>query len=137
MKNFIVIHISFLLMLFHSCTSGQTPSQKTSLSPKEFSEKINQMPSAPIIDVRTPKEFSLGHLINANNIDWNGNDFDAQIATFDKSKPVFVYCQVGGRSAAAAKKMRSDGFVEVYELSGGISKWRTAKLPETTDTAPH
>jgi thioredoxin len=31
--------------------------------------------------------------------------------------------------------MRSDGFKEVYELSGGIMKWRGANLPETTDKA--
>ncbi|CAN5397386.1 hypothetical protein BH10BAC1_BH10BAC1_19210 [soil metagenome] len=29
--------------------------------------------------------------------------------------------------------MRSAGFKEVYELSGGIMKWRAANLPETTD----
>ena len=133
MKNFLLFNISFLLMISCGCTGEQTSSQKTSLSPAEFSEKINQMPTASIIDVRTPEEFSVGHLINANNIDWNGNDFDAQISKFDKSKPVFVYCQAGSRSAAAAKKMRSDGFVEVYELAGGFSKWRTAKLPEATN----
>lgn len=53
----------------------------------------------------------------------------------DKSKPVFVYCLSGGRSSSAANKMRSDGFKEVYELSGGIMKWRGANLPETTDNA--
>ena len=31
--------------------------------------------------------------------------------------------------------MRSSGFKEVYELSGGIIKWRAANLPETTDNA--
>ena len=36
-------------------------------------------------------------------------------------------------TASAANKMRSDGFKEVYELSGGIMKWRGANLPETTD----
>ena len=29
--------------------------------------------------------------------------------------------------------MRSDGFKTVYELNGGIMKWRGANLPETTD----
>ena len=31
-------------------------------------------------------------------------------------------------------KMRADGFKEVYELQGGIMKWRGANLPETTST---
>jgi thioredoxin len=31
--------------------------------------------------------------------------------------------------------MRADGFTLVYELDGGIMKWRGANLPETTETA--
>jgi len=30
--------------------------------------------------------------------------------------------------------MRSDGFKEVYELTGGIMEWRAADLPETTNS---
>jgi thioredoxin len=44
-----------------------------------------------------------------------------------------VYCLSGGRSGSAASKMRSDGFKEVYEMNGGMMKWRAANLPETTD----
>ena len=44
-----------------------------------------------------------------------------------------MYCLSGGRSARAASKMRSEGFKTVYELQGGIMKWRGANLPETTD----
>lgn len=128
--------IALLAILFNSCSSGQTNSTtKTNLSATEFSDKIKELPTATIIDVRTPDEFSKGHLANANNYDWNGNEFDKQIAPLDKSKPVFVYCLSGGRSSSAASKMRSDGFKEVYELSGGIMKWRGANLPETTDKA--
>lgn len=123
--------------LFNSCSNGQTGTTKTNLSPTEFAEKIKELPSAPIIDVRTPEEFEKGHLPDAKNIDWNGNDFDQQIASLDKSKPVFVYCLSGGRSSSAAKKMRSEGFKEVYELKGGIMKWRAANLPENSDnTSP-
>lgn len=131
MKKYLVLFVASFSILYFSCTSGQA--QKFSLSPTEFAEKTKQMSTAPIIDVRTPDEFSKGHLQNAKNIDWNGNDFDKQIASLDKSRAVFVYCLSGGRSSAAADKMRSDGFKEVYELKGGIMKWRGANLPETTD----
>ena len=107
----------------------------TNLSTTEFSDKIETLPTAPIVDVRTPEEFAKGYLQNAKNYDWNGNDFQKQISTLDKSKPVFVYCLSGGRSLSAANQMRSDGFKEVYELSGGIMKWRAANLPEITANA--
>ncbi|MEP7322111.1 MAG: thioredoxin domain-containing protein [Saprospiraceae bacterium] len=119
----------------NSC-NRPSPTLNTSLAPKEFKEKINLVPSAEIIDVRTPEEFSKGHLQNARNVDWNGIDFQAEISKIDKSKPVFVYCLSGGRSSSAANQMRSDGFKEIYELSGGIMKWRAANLPETSSTRP-
>jgi len=129
MKNILVITTSFILIFSSGCSNGQNQTQKTNLPPKEFSEKINQTPDALIIDVRTPDEFSAGHLVNARNIDWNGNSFESQILTIDKSTPVFVYCQAGGRSSSASKKMRSSGFTKVYELDGGFADWKEAKLP--------
>jgi thioredoxin len=125
--------IILVAILFTRCTNGQNQNTNINLSATVFATKINELPTAPIIDVRTPDEFSKGHLINALNFDWNGSEFEKQIAPLDKSKPVFVYCLSGGRSSAAAQQMRSEGFKEVYELSGGIMKWRGANLPETTE----
>jgi thioredoxin len=128
-----IFAIALLAILFNSCGSEQTNSTtKTNLSAIEFAEKLKEMSTATIIDVRTIDEFSKGHLANALNYDWNENEFDKQIAPLDKSKPVFIYCLSGGRSSSAASKMRSEGFKTVYELDGGIMKWRGANLPETT-----
>jgi thioredoxin len=82
------------------------------------------------VDVRTPGEFSKGHLVNAQNIDYNGDNFKQEISKVDKTKPVYVYCLSGGRSGNAAREMRAMGYKEVYELDGGILKWRAANLPE-------
>ncbi|HEY4797868.1 MAG TPA: thioredoxin domain-containing protein [Bacteroidia bacterium] len=128
-KLFIVLFIS-AAFLFNCCASGQTQNSKTKLSPSEFAQKIKEQPAAPLVDVRTPEEFEKGHLENAKNIDWRNSNFQSQISQLDKSKPVYVYCLSGGRSSAAANQMRSDGFKEVYELDGGIMKWRADNLPE-------
>jgi len=135
MHKYFLTFLTATSILFNSCTNGHTQTTNTNLSATEFSDKIKTLPSAPIVDVRTPEEFAKGHLQNAKNYDWNGNDFQKQISTFDKSKPVFVYCLSGGRSSSTASQMRSAGFKEVYELSGGIMKWRAANLPETTANA--
>ena len=132
MQKHFLTFITATSILFNSCSNGQTQTTNTNLSATKFSEKMKELPSAPVVDVRTPVEFTKGHLQNANNYDWNGSDFQKQISTLDKSKPVFVYCLSGGRSSSAANQMRSDGFKEVYELNGGIMKWRAANLPETT-----
>lgn len=121
---------AFLLV---SCSIGQG-STKTDLSPAEFSKQIKETENPTILDVRTPGEFGEGHLQNALNIDWNGASFDAQVSKLDKNTTVFVYCLSGGRSGAAASQLRSIGFKNVLELDGGMMAWRSAGLPETTDS---
>ncbi|CAN5479888.1 hypothetical protein BH10BAC6_BH10BAC6_11870 [soil metagenome] len=111
----------FTLLIAASCSNGQNAG---SLSPEEFAAKVQSFPTAPIIDVRTPGEYSSGHLLKATNIDWNSNSFMQTITQYDKKKPIFVYCQVGGRSSAAAAAMRSAGFKQVYEMAGGIRSWK-------------
>ncbi len=131
MHKITIVLVAILSLV--SCQQASKDGQKESLNASEFSKKISETQDAKIIDVRTPEEFEKGHLINALNYDWNGNNFDTEISSLDKSKPVFVYCLSGGRSGSAASKMRSDGFKEVYELEGGIIKWRAENLEETTD----
>lgn len=123
------------IALLNSCNSDRNNNYKTKLSAPDFSERIDEDSSGIVLDVRTPSEFVKGHLQEARNIDWNGNDFEQKIEAIDKSKPIFIYCLSGGRSSAAAEKMRSDGFKHVYELEGGLMKWRAANLPEVTNTS--
>ncbi|MBS1773330.1 MAG: thioredoxin [Bacteroidetes bacterium] len=88
-----------------------------------------------LIDVRTPEEYMGGHIKDAVNIDWNGDSFEDKASNLDKSKPVFVYCLAGSRSAAAAEQLRKMGFNHVYELKGGILKWRAEGFPEENKQA--
>lgn len=127
----------FLIPLFFlsSCTIGQEGNTKVNLGATEFAEKMKAVPAAPIIDVRTPEEFKQGHIQNAVNINWNGSDFSAQMEKFDKSKPIFIYCLSGGRSSSASAQLKSEGFKEIYELTGGMMAWRSAKMPETKKDA--
>lgn len=118
-------------VLISSCGTGQSMPSKEVLNPTEFSEALAAVSDPFILDVRTPGEFTQGHLENAVNYDWNGSDFESQVATLDKKKEVYIYCLSGGRSGAAADFMRKEGFT-VFEMDGGMMKWRAAGLPETT-----
>lgn len=126
-KNLI---IAFFLMVLTGCGKAQSNHNESSLPVTEFSEKLSKTKDAQLIDVRTPGEFQNGHLKNAMNIDWKADDFADKAATLDKDKPVFVYCMSGPRSSAAAEKLQEMGFKNVYEMQGGMMKWRNANLPE-------
>ncbi len=98
------------------------------LSPKEFDAAVHGNSNIQLVDVRTPAEFDKGHLKNASNIDFRGN-FDQGISALKKDRPVYVYCLSGGRSAAAARKMKAAGFTQVIDMAGGIMAWNNAGLP--------
>jgi thioredoxin len=132
MKNISIIILLAFTALLSSC-GKKTEQNDTLLSAKDFAEKIQKTPDAIILDVRTPEEFENGHLNKAQNIDLNGDDFSEKVKAIDKSKPVFVYCLSGGRSASAAAQLRSEGFKQVYELDGGIMAWRNDNLPESNN----
>jgi thioredoxin len=122
--------LSALFLVVSSCSTGQSNKVEFLLGPQAFQEKFLNSSGAILLDVRTPSEFSEGALANARNIDWNGSDFKASVSNLDKSKPIFVYCLSGGRSASAARELRKTGFTTVYELEGGILKWRSLGFPE-------
>lgn len=115
----------FIASVFTGCNS-QTGAKI--IPAAAFAEKI-KTPNAQLLDVRTPEEFKTEHLANAANINWNGDQFEAEAAKYDKTKPIFVYCRVGGRSAKAADKLSQMGFKEVYNLEGGIIQWTESGFP--------
>jgi rhodanese-related sulfurtransferase len=120
-----IISLSLICLLFLSCQGQQTKTVQT-VDVTAFAEKLKATDKAQLLDVRTPEEFSSGHIENATNVNWNGDDFVAKAENYDKSKPVFVYCKVGGRSAQAADKLAELGFKEIYNLDGGIMKWNAS-----------
>ena len=40
-----------------------------------------------------------------------------------------MYCRSGNRSSDAVKAMKEVGFVEVYEIDGGIVNWYDSGFP--------
>lgn len=113
------------------CISLAAAAQTGPLLPAaDFAKKVFETPNGVVLDVRTPDEFSKGHLKDARNVNWNGTDFDKQVAALNKTTPLFVYCLGGGRSASATAHLRSLGYTNVYELDGGILAWRKAGLVE-------
>jgi thioredoxin len=121
MKNSYRLIASFFCVLFIFSCAAQT---KTSLTADEFETAIAK-DSIQILDVRTPGEYTSGHIKKTLLANWNdAAEFNRRISFIDKNKPVYVYCLAGGRSAAAAEKMRAMGFENVYELKGGINAWK-------------
>lgn len=113
---------AFVIVVFPVMSYGQTSGGK--LTPEAFYVQIKNNREATVIDVRTPEEFSNGYIANAVNIDYNSNDFFRKLDKLDKSRTYYLYCLSGGRSNSAINYMISHGFTSVFELKGGILKWK-------------
>jgi rhodanese-related sulfurtransferase len=79
-------------------------------------EKVDMATVAAVIDVRTPAEFTSGHLEGALNFDIQGMTFMEEIATLDPDATYLVYCRSGSRAAAAVDTMKSIGIDNVTNL---------------------
>lgn len=124
MKNparYISAAVIFLAVL--SCKAQNS----VSLTAAEFEKGINSTDTIQVLDLRTSNEYNSGHIKNALLADWKEEqEFNRRLSFIDKNKPVYVYCLAGGRSAAAAERMRKLGYEKVYELNGGINAWKAA-----------
>ncbi len=117
----------FIIGLFFASCLGQSDKYK-SVEVKEFSTLINKEQNVQLLDVRSPAEYADSHIEKSVNVNWNGDNFDGEAQKFDKTKPVYVYCQAGGRSKKAANKLHDLGFKNIIELGGGISQWKSDNM---------
>ncbi len=76
---------------------------------------------ARVVDVRTPEEFAAAHIPGAENVPVDA--VVAQAQTWDKTKPVLLYCATGERSAWAFQQLAQAGFEHLYNLKDGIVAW--------------
>ena len=88
----------------------------------EFSKKITES-GVVILDVRTPGEFAEGFIEGAQMIDFQSGNFEAEIGSLDKDVTYAVYCRSGNRSGQAVKIMQDAGFLNLFNLEGGVIDW--------------
>ena len=94
------------------------------LEVEEFKKAVH-MNKVQLVDVRTYREFKGGHIARALNIDYfKGDAFFKEFEKMDKTKPLYLYCRSGNRSNRAAHKLAARGFEKVYDLKGGILRWK-------------
>mgnify|MGYP001121416687 CR=1 FL=1 len=124
MRTTTLIILLCLILSSLSCKKNISNSSKVQLITAKEMRDILELEDAQIIDVRTQKEYSQIYIENAQNIDYSSPTFDKDISKLDKKKSVILYCKGGTRSARCAEKLQEAGFEKIYDLEGGISKWK-------------
>ena len=133
MKKVIIVLSSILFVSIYSCSGNSNPNATTQevlqqeevivdVTVSQFKDLIVEL-GGTLLDVRTPEEWAEGIISNAEKINYYGDDFAGQVEKLNKTKPIFVYCRSGKRSAGAAGILKEKGFTKIYNLDGGIIAW--------------
>jgi len=86
------------------------------ISPKEAIAYLNN--GAMVIDVRSPGEFSSGHLAKAINIPLDNLETALPQRVKDKSQVLLLHCASGMRSGLAKIKLHGMGYTNAFNLGG-------------------
>jgi rhodanese-related sulfurtransferase len=78
-----------------------------------------------VVDVRDAKEFAEGHVPGAINIPVE--TFASGSGVLDKGKQIVVYCNSGGRSYNAYRKLQKLAYPNIAQMI--FADWQTDKLP--------
>ncbi|MCL1990793.1 MAG: rhodanese-like domain-containing protein [Defluviitaleaceae bacterium] len=89
---------------------------------EERAEVLVVEEGAALIDVRSPSEFTSGHIEGALNLPLNQIE-TLIVAQFPaKDTLIVLYCQTGFRSSQAIRLLTNLGYTHVYDM-GAMSNW--------------
>lgn len=113
---FTVLSVLVLVILL----ANNTPKFEYQLVNTSQINSILTQESLVVLDVRTPTEFTTGHIKGAINLDYYQPSFKNELAKLDKTKKYLVYCRSGNRSQSTVQIMKQLGFKYIYEVNGGM-----------------
>ena len=127
MKCKLCISLFLMASFLMSCAQSSTSTSQV-LNAAAYKEAIAAK-NIQVLDVRTAAEFNAGHIQNALQANWlDQKEFANRTQHLDKNLTVYVYCQVGARSASAQAALKAKGY-NVINLEGGLSNWKMNGFP--------
>lgn len=105
------------------------------ISAAELQELRRRNPDTLLVDVRNPFEHvTSGAIPGVVSIPLDELPSRMDEIPADRSHPIVLVCQSGGRSLAAARMLTSQGYSEAYSLDGGTGGWLRAYGTRSTTT---
>lgn len=112
----------FLVITSIACAQQN---QSSSISMKEFKERLATDKNLVILDVRTPEELAgpLGKIDNAINIPIQNLEQRIDELKSYKDKEILVICRTQNRSAVAVNILQTKGY-KAKNVLGGMTEFR-------------
>lgn len=87
---------------------------------------------ATVVDVREPAEYVAGHVPGSTLLPMG--QLPSRLDELDRTRPVYVVCASGNRSAAMTDLLRASGF-DAFSVAGGTTAWARSGRPVETGTS--
>jgi rhodanese-related sulfurtransferase len=97
------------------------------ISVSELSEILENDPSTPLIDVREQEEFDE---VNLSGTLIPMSELEGRWQEIPKEGPVYIYCRTGRRSRTAVEFLKTKGYSNCINVTGGIVAWLNEVNPE-------
>lgn len=105
-----------------STQKEQTVIEFRTISADEAKAAIDSQDDIIIVDVRTPGEYSSGHIKDSINIPLNTIEDTVMEKYPNRDTKLYLYCRSGNRSSQAARLLVKQGYTNVVDF-GGINNW--------------
>jgi rhodanese-related sulfurtransferase len=100
-------------------------------------QELAKLTNVVLLDTRNLDEYTASHLPNATRFDESNSAAAKDLfAKLSKNTPIVVYCSVGMRSAAVARRLTAQGYTQVKNLRGSAFMWANEGRPLEGQSAP-
>jgi len=121
----LLLGFSLAIFLAWGQVGSSTPEQ---IAPQALMTRLEAGTAPLILDVRSPAEYTAGHIPTAVNIPYREVPQRwPELAEF--TDEMVVYCEVSIRAAIAERILEQTGFQQIVTLAGDMRGWRAAGLP--------
>jgi rhodanese-related sulfurtransferase len=116
----------FVLITAYNYIKPQGSRNYTSLDTDSAKEMLDDK-NVVLIDVRNRDEYNAEHLRGAKNIPLD--QLDKRLGKLPRDKDIVVYCEKGGKSIRAIRKLEVAGFSQLHHMHEGLRGWKKADYP--------
>lgn len=94
------------------------------LTPTELKDRLDRDERLTLLDVREPHEYALADLPEAGQLRIPMRQVPGRVSELDPETDLVIYCRSGARSGRVAAHLLANGFRRVWNLKGGLLRWR-------------
>lgn len=106
---------------FCSIRGGPSPGAGDEITAEQLKKRIDAGEDLFVLDVRNPNEYQICRIPGTTLLPLP--ELANRYSEVPKDREVIVHCKMGGRSAKAIEFLKTQGYMKLRNLTGGILAW--------------